>query len=722
MTAEAGAAAYQAAPGEAEDQDTDGGAGGIQGLRDGLAALASLPGAARERLGAERDAVSGLRVNAGQVVAGSQYVYNLGGGSNSVSVCRVSSEEIEETCEAFVRPAQFDTLVRNTEQHALVLLSGPPGAGKCAAARALLREAGPRATYFLDPETDLTRLHGADLERGADFVFADLSADAADRLNQFHLRQLEDRLGKRGCRLIVTVPSTIRISDAGVRAGLVPYPTGPEGRAIVAAQLKWRMGPADAARAAAILRRMDVRALIRKELDGEPAAKAAELGRLLADAAAEGPDDDVAVKADSRLGLDEGQTFASWLENLPDLSTQCLAVAVAVFGGEAYETVASLSVALENLLQVEESSAHPSRPRGTRLPPTRPGRLAAVGAALTQSKVETRYGGAHGHVVRYRDEGKAVKVLRHVWGEYDEIREVLPKWLRASAGSQPPTVGVRAAVAAGVLADGAFERVQAQILLPWATDQRARMRDAAAVALHVAATESGHAAAACNLVSAWSSDAANTRLRSTAARAWRVIFERDGAGAAFVLLHALAASDEGIVIESVCRSLTEYMALEGGRYCLDALDLIGQWAEGGYGPHHQLVGQLAFLYAAADLVDRVMPGSPGGAERTLPSLFTAARNDSRVWTLTASLWAKTLNADVFESAHQVLAEWVVMVEPDSRDRAAFVDLLASAAVDGRTEMIIRYEAAKWAHGVDGRAALRTASAVLRRIPARSNQP
>src|SRR4051812_17583374 len=130
---EADSATPEASSDGSADQGVESdGAGGIQGLRDGLAALASLPGAANERLGVERDAVNSLRVTAAQVVAGSQYVYNVGAGRNPLGLYRMSSEEIEETREAFVRPAGYPQLVGVSRSQALVLLSGPAGAGKCA--------------------------------------------------------------------------------------------------------------------------------------------------------------------------------------------------------------------------------------------------------------------------------------------------------------------------------------------------------------------------------------------------------------------------------------------------------------------------------------------------------------------------------------------------------------------------------------------------------------
>ncbi|TJZ95163.1 hypothetical protein FCI23_52495, partial [Actinacidiphila oryziradicis] len=568
------------------------------GLLSTLAGLAGHSGAADERLGAERDAINGLQV--GQVVGGN--IYNMVAGPAAIRMYRLSTEELHETREAFVRPPDWSALNRSAAQRSVVLLRGPLGCGKYALARDLLLNAGHRTLYLLDPDIDVSGLGRADLQRDAGYVLADLPNGGA--LTSFELSRLEHELRSQGCRLIVTIEQSATRVDPGAQSHLLDTTRRAAGPEIVAAQVAWRLGIGAGQRVKQLMARADVGALLQELLAGAPAARAAELGRLLAEAAETGSDDEVTAKVRARLALRDGESLAVWFENLGDLARQCLAVGVAIFGGEAYASVAALSHDLEERLQVKETAEHPDRARGTALTGSTSGRLAAIQATLVTSEVATRYGGARGQVVRYRDQGVSVHVLEHVWTEYDRIRLVLPDWLRDCAVNESQTLRVRGAVAAGTLAKQSFETIRARILRPWAASDRPELRDAAAVAVRVAAMESGHARAAHALVRSWSFET-NTRLRATAARAWRVIFELDGTEAAWSLLHDLADTDRDDIVDAVCRSLTEYMALEQGRYYRDALDLIDQWCRsGGYGPSRSTVGEIAFLYAAADLVER----------------------------------------------------------------------------------------------------------------------
>ncbi len=687
------------------------GDGGLQDLRDGLSALTGRPGSAGERLGAERDAISGLRVDAAQVFGGSQYVYHLTAGARALRVCPLSAEHLDEAREAFVRPSAHGALVRGVAARSVVVLRGPLGAGKDALARSLLLGAGHRVLRLLDPATDLSRVDSGDLEQGAGYVLADLPQSAADTLTLFDVQRLTSELLKRNCRLVVTAAATVQFSDDALTREVVQAPGRPPAADIASAHLSWRLGVADAGRSRRILARPEVVELLRDLLDGASAARAAELGTLLAEAAVAVPEAKVAGQVRDRLALREEQSFALWLENMEDLARQALAVSVAVFGGEAYDSVASLALDLQERLQAEESPDLPDRRRGTPLTRTRSGRLESIHATLVESEVETRHGGARGLVVRFRDRGVAVKVLKHVWNEYDEIREVLPAWLREAAANALPTIGVRAAVAAGVLAEQAFEMVRAEILLPWATSRNAQLRDAAAIALHVVSTEAGHGTAAHNLIHAWSLDG-RAELQATAARAWRVVFEGEGGTErAWALLHTLADVDKVPVIDAVCRSLTEYMALEDGRHSRDALDLVDQWTvSGNHGPGRRFVGELAFLYAAADLVEP-SPGAaegaaPGDGRPLWPSLLADTAGDPERRGEVAALWKQVVNSpDVYESAHEVLTEWARLVEPDRRGTAALARLLDRAADDRRTRVIVRHLAVQWsrAAGEDGAA-------------------
>ncbi|MFF7330170.1 hypothetical protein [Streptomyces sp. NPDC008150] len=714
------------------------------GLLSTLAGLAGHSGAADERLGAERDAIRGLQV--GQLVGGS--IYNMVAGPASIRMYRLSTEELHETREAFVRPPDWTALRRSTLQRSVTLLRGPRGGGKYALARDLLLDAGHRTLFLLDPDTDLSVLGRADLQQGAGYLLTDFANAGA--LTGFELSRLEHELRYRQARLIVTVEQSATRVDPGTHGHLLDATRRAAGPEIVSAQVAWRLGIGADGRVKRLMARPDVIALLRELLSGAPAGRAAELGQLVAEAAEANADDEVVARVRTRLALRDGDSLATWFENLGDLARQCLAVSVAIFGGEAYASVAALAHDLEERLQVKETAEHPDRARGTALIGSTSGRLAAIQATLVTSAVATRYGGAQGQVVRFRDQGVSARVLEHVWTEYDRVRLVLPDWLRDCAVNESQTLRVRAAVAAGTLAKQYFETVRARILRPWAASDRAELRDAAAVAVRVAAVESGHAQAAHALVRSWSFES-NTRLRATAARAWRVVFELDGTEAAWSLLHDLADTDRDDVIDAVCRSLTEYMALEQGHYYRDALDLIDQWCGGGgHGARRSTVGEIAFLYAAADLVERRGPGAgpdttraaahPGGpfggsggkaargrsggqnglgtiappgsrpatgnrGPRVWPMLLAAADRDDVRRQEVALLWMRTVNSPrVYEAAHEVLAEWARLAEPDPVARVALGRLLAVAAADVRTERILRKQADTWIAAGEGRGA------------------
>ncbi|KIF74162.1 hypothetical protein QR77_09510 [Streptomyces sp. 150FB] len=703
------------APKENANDPGQGNSGQGGGLLDSLSGLRSSPGNADERLGAERDAISGLRV--GQYVGGN--VYNMVAGPAALRLYHLSHEDLDETREAFVRPVHYDVLSRDAGRRTITLLRGPAGCGKYALARALLLDARHRELYLLDPGTDLTRIGAADLQRGAGYILADLPDTGAAALTLFEVNRLETELRSQDCRLVLTAGSSVTPADAGLTRSLLEAGDQPTAAEVTAAHLGWRLGMAEGARVQRLLARTDVSDLLRERLSGTTATLAAELGHLLAEAAGAGTEDEVVRKVRDRLELRDGQSYGPWFDSLDDLARQCLAIGVAVFGGEAYESVAALSHDLQERLQVEETAENPDRPRNTPLSGSRRGRLAAIHATLVESEVGTRHGGARGQVVRFRDQGFASKVLELVWTEYDDIRPALPFWLLDCAVSDLPTVRVRAAVAAGTLTTHSFETIRAAILSPWAADERSELRDAAAIAVRVAAMEAGHAKAAYDLVRGWSLEP-NPRLRASAARAWRVIFEMDGTEAAWALLHSLADSDEFDILHAIAVSMTEYMALEDGRYYRDALDLIDQWIRSGsHGPHRVLIGEVAFLWGAVDLVDRVPDGPRGAGHRTWPALLAAADRDSRRREEVAVLWTQVVNSPrVYRSAHEVLGNWALLVEKDPEGRAALARLLHVVCADRRTYQIIRKQAENWIAAGEGRGASLTGHEVLAHLEGR----
>ncbi|AKA08617.1 hypothetical protein SAZ_10755 [Streptomyces noursei ZPM] len=727
MKAQADAVAAEAASPEPKVDAPDKFAGeeaDAFGMRDLREALVGPPGDTHERLGAERDALAGLKVRAHQVIGGDQYVFSASGAP--VRLAEMSAEEIDEARETHVAAADHAELTRQLAAGPRVLLlRGAQGIGKFAAARAFLVGAGHDRVYRLDPSADLTRFDAQTVGPGSGFILEDLPQAAADQLTSFDLSNLEAALRRRNGRLLLTVPSTVRLSEPDLERSIVEMAARADPGEVVHAHMRWRSGPGRATRVRRILHRNDVTALV-DSLNSTPAlARAAEAGRLLAELT--GPDEEIARLVAERLERSElyaPHSVVPWLEELPDLATQCLALSTAVFGGEAYETVATLAERLRALLQPPETAEHPDRPRNQPFASSGSQRLRDIHATIVESEVETRHGGARGRIVRFQDPDTALQVLEDVWAEYDAVREVLPEWLRKCATHDLPTVGVRAAVAAGVLAQRSFESIRAQVLMPWAMAREPGLRHAAATALYVAAEDPAHAPAVRNLITAWSTAGTPSRLRAVAARAWRVLFENDGTEPAWALLHALAAAEELDVVDAVCTSVTEYMALDGGQHQHEALDLVDQWmASGRYGPARLFVGQLCFLYAANDLLVQGPTEAERGDAPSWPAVLRAAAGDAAVERHIAVLWESVLNsAEVYEQAQEILAKWALLVEPDDHGRRALAHLLATSVSTRRTERIIRYQAAAWARAGTGPGAPLTAREVLACLDVRSIAP
>ncbi len=682
-----------------------------------FSAQAAQPGAARQRLGTEHDAIanfSGATVTARHAAGQNMTInyYTSSDEADAIKLVKLTAEALDEARDLFVEPEGFAGLRAAIESHRLLFVRAEADRGKYLAAQRLLL--GCAGVYRLHPETRLGAIPGSALEKGGGYILVDLPGQAARELTTYDLTTLASALEDNDARLVVTVPLGRRFRAPEVAKLLHDLGRVTDWAEILRLRLERRLG------GQATLEVADDEALgllIEEEARRHAApAHAALLAELAADAYER--DEPIAETVREGLAAYDETAFDAWAESLPDLPTQSMALAIAVLGGEPYETVSAAADALQ-----QRSARGTVTPVAMQLPAgAEPGvaiprsvaplmarkkaRLQMLRAHVVPSTVRTRHGGAPTEVVRFRDPGYHDRYLRYFWNEYDDARPMLLAWLRTCARHELESVRVRAAVATGMLTARSFDHVRALVVEPWAADDDGRLRHAAAIALGSAAsTEPELRPSIRNLVRYWSLEG-SAELQATAARSWRVVYEAAGPDAALKALEELSEADDSDVTLAICTSLTELWEVEGEP--LDAPACLLRWLKK---PARKQTARLAFLFAAADLV---RPVNGVG----WPSLLYLSAVDPTRFREIGALWWDALTAPrLHPYAKEILAEWAYGAEHEPLLRTSLTRLLASAA-DDRVALIVAHEAGKWATGSRRApavsAAVRTALSTRRR--------
>ncbi|MEU9608891.1 hypothetical protein [Streptomyces sp. NPDC048057] len=702
-------------------------------FRRGLAAVAASPGTTEERLGAEREArallsrlsrqTQGARtdVRADRVYGGDHIEVVIGQGERAVRAHQLTEEALDQ-CRATYVPSRRATdggPFAGPDPWRLVLLAGRQGSGKYAAACHRLLDLGHRRLHRLESGADLTRLDVSALTRGDGYLLPDLPEAVAQRtLSAFELQRVARALAAHDCRLVVTLREEAVPADLDLAAYVQWADAPPDPWDVFASHLLWRLGPARAGRGRELLASAEVRELVNHQataVPGRSLSSAAEAARVLA--ATDG--EPARAAADAAARLDPRQGFEDWFTGLADLHTQCLAVSVAAFAGEAYETADGLARALKELLQQPETPDHPDRPRNHVVGATRAVRLRRLHATLIDTEVEGRYGETPAKAVHYLDPDVPPRVLQTAWEEYDDIRAALPGWLQTCAGHELPTVRARAAVVAGFLAGLSFDTLRSGTLTPWAASTSPQLREAAATALRTAAEHPGLVGPVRDLVRAWAAEPVGTPYRAAAARGFFALLREEdrGGGEAVALLHELAGEPTAAVAEAICVSVAEYLSHGGSRHERTALALLRHWVAL-RDPERRTVGELAFLFAAADLRQEMPAGRGRPRGRKWPRLLALAAADPVRQRDVARLWeAVLLSPEPQATAAAVLREWARAVNDDPLGRRSLARLLRAAASSPRAGRVIRHHVRAWQYE-DDKAALTAAQVehVLDQVP------
>ncbi|GGS64125.1 hypothetical protein ACFFV7_01530 [Nonomuraea spiralis] len=666
-----------------------------------ISARAATPGVVQDRLGTEADAFSsfgGANVRAGQAAGRDLYInyHAVSAARDAPRVWQLGPADLEHADKRFVTPAEFGDLVEAAGARRVLFIRADPGSGKCMAATRLLL--GCATVYRLHAGTRLSALTSDVLAKGCGYILADLPGAACRQLTADDLDQLADVFERADARLIVTMSAGGRITGAGVGALVMELGQVTDRVEVFFRHLSRDLDDEAVEQVFGDRAMMD---LLRSELaKNSSPGHAALIATYAAEAYKAG--EPLAETVGDRLAMLDAAEFERWAEALPDLPTQSMAVAVAVLGGEPYETVSAAAELMRESLEPERplQSAEPAR--DAPLVARKRARLRALRAHVVRATVETRHGGAPTEAVRYRDPGFQQKYLLYFWNEYDQARPTLLAWLRVCARHELESVRVRAAVATGVLGARSFDHVRALVIRPWAEGDDPDLRDAAARALrHAAMADPDLGPPVRNLVRAWSADE-SPQLQATAARCWRIEYDAAGPAAAMKALEELTASADLGVMTAICNSLTEMWEVDGER--LEAPALLLAWLGKS---SRKPIARLAFLLAAADLVRQV-------SGVTWPALLYIATRDPVRHREIASLWRDAVTAPHLNPhAKEILAEWAHSVDAHPLARRSFARLMEAVAETPRSATILAHEAGKWAKG--SRPAPAAAAEVLRLV-------
>lgn len=670
--------------------------GGAEGAARRLNAAASSPGTSDDDLAIRRRAHQRLRVGAGSTVGdvfqGDKFVIHAGPGGG-LAYTRLLEEVVGEV-EAFVEPSAYQRIAQFANGRSVVILTGAAGSGKYATALRLIADkTGRRLVHLLKPDTDFAAVKADSLPSLSGIILEDITEAAAARLDDFTLRQLTDTLVQAGQRLVITASDTVSWKSATVAAHCIEIGAAAEPEQVVEQWLRWRLRPAGAEKAAALLDREDVRALIADKTGvGCRLAQAATLGQRLAEAADDPSSAAEHVKA--RLDSLSEADFVAWFEDLGSTELQCYAIALAVLSGLSNEKVSDAAKRLETHLAPETAEARDAqRPKlfgsgaSARLGRLRAERVPQEGTAPGSAQ--------QAMVIEYRNPSYPRQILDFVWQEYDEVRNGLIDWLGELGGHPLNDVRVSAGAAAGLLAQRAWEHVYQTIILPWARSEDMDERDAAAVAMQTAADHPEFASRVKDRLRAWADTDpdADVQLQATAARAYGAEYGAQRKDEALEILGALALVQEVDVIIAVARSLSELIATRSDDLTERVLGLLVDWVRSRKGPQRAM-GRFAFVYAAQDLEWRE-PTQDGGIIRR-PALLLFDE-DPRYADEVQFLWRAALcSTDLYRWARSVLTAWARSEEPDEQRRMEFARMVARLSADERTGLVLRRLVQEWA--------------------------
>lgn len=583
----------------------------------------------------------------------------------------------------FVEPPGFDDAVAALSRSSLLILRGPAGCGRTAAALRLLHSQCADGVSSLDPDTVLVAAELPALRRGHGYIVSS-APHRLSALTDFAADDLRRHLDGADARLVVIADDDAPLRAADLGEWLRTLDTPPRIADVVERRLRWLLAPEfgedDAAdRGAALL--------------ADPAA-AAELAEL-----ASAPVRDAELFADelervatgramlsdvlARRGAAAASRFFERFDNEFDVQTRALTIALAAFNAmPAHEVDRIAGDLADRFAAVGEPAARPARAPFGR--PQRQ-RLAEVAAQLVDGEEQTPHGSVATRFARFTSVHFPRRVLTHVWLEHPGARGVLVEWLGELGRDASYTVRIRAGVAVGVLSLVGFDHLRRCVIEPWADSGTVRQRQAVIGALQEPAEDPDLGVIVGRMTKDWLSAHSTPARRRAAAHVLGSI----GAAApeqALALLRRALLSDAALA-PTAASSVAQLFLREAVRPLV--LDALLRWTAS----EHLAVrraGLLAFLSIAAE--SRIDDGR-GGAP--WPAVVWLAEHGSWSEEMADLLERALDDGFTMRRAYAVLGRWVGLAEREPALLSPLARLLAEVVLTSGDPESMRFYMDGW---------------------------
>ncbi|MEO7908029.1 MAG: hypothetical protein ABIV47_00130 [Roseiflexaceae bacterium] len=488
------------------------------------------------------------------------------------SIERVLQLSLDKVLAVYVPPLTHAEAQRRIgTNHVLVLGGQVHGVGKYSAALHLLADVGNTELFQVSSNIDLEDAKAFTFQKATGYIIENLALDRARALNGTLLQRLAAQLKDLHSHLIITVHANTPLDIDALEGYGLRWEQPLKSDQVLDKHIKWYISNAiERNQAFSFCYDADVQ----KAYQGQPPAQIDRLAQLLAEAAR---GQITLAQALEQFAFNARKQVLEWFDQHPDLDQRTRLLAVAVFHRGHYERAMAADKQLQELIK-PPSPANIPLPLPPIFEQTSTAKLKEAGARI-ERKPE-RIGADTSIVERVFLENPALQpvIVQYVWDEFVGLRSMLLKWLTDLGKSDDAETREYAAAAIGELAKHDFSAIYTGIIEPSASDDDARARILAAVALGILATREELAPQILARLHEWSMSSYRWP-RWTATLAYGLFVGREYPADALWDLYAIMRTPDSTILTMVRNSIVDIFAIgkQAPTYYFRVLEALDIW-------------------------------------------------------------------------------------------------------------------------------------------------